>query len=315
MTDFSVVICTHDRVASLGRTLGSLRAAVRPEAAVDVLVIANACHDDSHSLLAELAHNGNGGLPLRWSEEPRPGKSYALNHAIERLQSGAAVFIDDDQRVAKDFLLRVAAALEAHPETGLFCGRLLPDWDGREPAWVHDTGPWRIYPQPVACFDAGDRARELGRDDELPPGGDIIVRRRVFDTVGGFATELGPHGHDLGGGEDIEFLRRALATGERLRYQPDIVQYHAVELHRLRTGHLLRKSFQRTRSSVRLHPRPDNRIPRYMARKLAVYAWHALFAWRWKKRRFYLVRLAAALGEIAGMREAPLARQQGGARK
>ena len=38
-----------------------------------------------------------------------------------------------------------------------------------------------------------------------------------------------------------------------------------------------------------------------MWRKLAEYVFHAVFSLRWAKKRFYLVRIAAVLGEIRGI--------------
>ncbi len=295
----TVVVCSHDRADSLDRTLDALMRAEPPSVPVDILVVANACGDDTAARLRKRAQAGNP-FPLRWVEEPLPGKSHALNRALKLLASDAAAFVDDDQRVAPDFLVEACAALDRQPDAGILCGRLLPDWDGSEPAWVHDTGRWRIYPPPVASFDAGDRARELDLDDVLPPGGDIIVRREVLERVGEFSVELGPHGHDLLGGEDIDYLRRALGQGVRLWYEPRILQYHAVEADRLRLRELLAKAFQRSRSSVRIARQGPDRIPRYMWKKIAIYLLQGLASLRMDRRRFYLVRLAAALGELRG---------------
>ena len=47
---------------------------------------------------------------------------------------------------------------------------------------------------------------------------------RCVEHAGHFSTELGPHGHDLGGGEDSEYVLRAMARGVRCQYAPDILQ-------------------------------------------------------------------------------------------
>jgi hypothetical protein len=58
----------------------------------------------------------------------------------------------------------------------------------------------------------------------------------VFELAGQFSTELGPHGHDLGGGEDSEYVLRALMRGVRCQYVPDVVQHHYVDTERLKLG-------------------------------------------------------------------------------
>jgi arylsulfatase A-like enzyme/GT2 family glycosyltransferase len=233
-------------------------------------------------------------------EESIPGKSHALNRAIPMISDGLVCFVDDDHRVDRGYFVGVAEAAKRYPSTSMFCGRILPDWDGREPSWVHDTGPYRIYPLPVPRYDEGDQSREITTGGPAPGGGNLCVRREVFDRVGGFSTDLGPHGHDLGGGEDSDFVYRCLAAGERIRYVPAIRQYHYVDPERLRFGYLLRKSFQRSRSGIRSQSWQSASVPLYMWRKLATYLTLGVASLSWPRTRFYLVRFAAALGELRG---------------
>ena len=126
-----------------------------------MLVAANACTDRTHALLdryirdAAGSPTGGGKLPLRWVAEPRAGKSHALNCAIPLLVSDLVAFVDDDHRVDAGYLENVCKAAADYPEADILCGRILPDWDGSEPAWVHDEGPYRIYPLPVPRYDLG----------------------------------------------------------------------------------------------------------------------------------------------------------------
>lgn len=307
----TVLICTHNRVALLQKVLASLQACSRPAAmGVDILVVANACSDGTHALLQAQADaadtaGGPGRLPLRWQAEPRPGKSHALNRGAAALQAPWMAIVDDDHRVDAGFLVAIEQALATHRDATLLCGRILPDWDGREPPWVHDTGPYRVYPLPIPRQDFGPQSRELGVDGPIPGGGNQIIHADVLRRVGPFSTELGPQGHDLGGGEDTEYMLRALRAGERLWYEPAILQHHYVDLDRLELRYLLRKAFQRSASAVALHSAagsPAGGVPLYLVRKLAGYAFRVLWPGSAARRRFYLVRSAAALGEMDGHR-------------
>lgn len=304
MTQLTVLICTHDRADLLERVLASLNSASRPAMPVRILVAANACSDDTVARMQAYQRRQpeSGTLPLRLVEVPTPGKSHALNQALPLVDTELVAFVDDDHRVDENYLVAIEQAAQAWPDAGLYCGRILPDWDGSEPAWVHDDGPYRIYPLPVPRFDQGDTPREITAEEgPIPGGGNLVLRRRIFELTGPFSTELGPHGHDLGGGEDSEYVLRALSRGERCQYAPGIVQHHYVDTERLRLGYLLRKSYQRTRSTARIHG--NGRVPLFMWRKLAEYGFHSLFSLSWAKRRFYWVRTAAALGEVQGRRE------------
>lgn len=317
MPSLTVLICTHNRAGLLERLLHSLNGARQPAGwQVDILVAANACTDSTHALLADYVARADteGRLPLRWLVEPEPGKSRALNTAIAHLKSDVVALVDDDHRVDAAFLTAIAAAFDRFPDATMFCGRVVPDWDGSEPAWVHDSGPYRIYPLPVPHQDFGPAPRRITLPEgPLPGGGNLVLATAVFQRVGGFATDLGPKGHDLGGGEDSAFVAKALASGERLQYVPDIVQYHHVDPARLRLSYLLRKAYQRSRA-VQRSRHAKGPVPAFMWRKLIGYGARALLPLGWAHVRFYLMRFASALGEIHGFREgsAPWARQTPG---
>ena len=304
MKSLTILICTHNRVDLLLRTLEYLNAARRPEQwQVDVLVAVNACSDDTLSQLERLKASSPDALALRWIIEPTPGKSNALNSAIPQIHSELAAFVDDDHRVDADYLVNICRAAEQYPNADLFCGRILPDWDGTEPAWVHDKGPYRIYPLPVPRFDQGKTPKVVGLEGAIPGGGNLFLRRDWFDRVGEFSTEFGPVGHDLGGAEDLEWVRRALRLGAQLQYVPDVVQYHYVDQDRLALSYLIKKAYIRSASNVRLsndNNTASGRVPAFMYRKLAGYLLSAVTALSDQRRRFYLVRLAAAMGEFRG---------------
>jgi GT2 family glycosyltransferase len=303
--DLEVLICTHDRAALLARAIASLNAADRPAGVeVGLFVAANACTDGTLDWLREYQRGASarGLLPLRWIEVATPGKSVALNAALPLVDAPLTAFVDDDHRVDPGYLAGVARAARGYPEVSLFCGRILPDWDGREPGWVHDQGPYRIYPLPVPRFDQGDAPRLIALGTVTPGGGDLFIRTALFERVGPFALELGPVGHNLGGAEDIEWVRRALRLGEALQYVPDVVQYHYVDNERLRLGYLLRKAYERTSATMRVSGdvAATDRLPPYMLRKVLEYGVPALFSLSPDRRRHFLVRVAAALGEVRG---------------
>ncbi len=300
----TILICTHNRAELLERVIASLNEAQCPPGGVRILVAANACTDDTvermHAYRA--ACPADGKLPLEVLEVPTPGKSHALNAAIPTIESELIAFVDDDHRVDSGYLNAIVAAARQWPDAGLYCGRILPDWDGSEPEWVHDEGPYKIYPLPVPRYEQGDAPKTITAEKgPIPGGGNLVMRRAVFDLAGEFSTELGPHGHDLGGGEDSEYVLRAMARGVRCQYQPAMVQYHYVDNERLRVGYLLKKSYQRTRSTSRIHG--NGKVPLYMWRKLAEYSFHSVFSVSWARRRFFWMRTAAALGEVQGRRE------------
>ena len=247
----TILICTHNRVELLARVLTSLNEALRPsDWSVELLVAANACSDGTHNLLENYRERQTqtGQIRMEWFQERTPGKSYALNSAIPRLTGDVVAFVDDDHQVDLGFLINICRAVDSYPNATMFCGRILPDWDGNEPNWVHDDGPYRIYPLPVPRYDQGPIPKPILRETgPLPGGGNLFLRVDIFKRAGLFSTDLGPKGHNLGGGEDSAFILHALNSGEHLQYVPDVLQYHYVDTKRLRFSYLLRKYLFRRR--------------------------------------------------------------------
>jgi GT2 family glycosyltransferase len=305
-SSIEVLLCTHNRVNLLARTIASLNEAVRPDhRTVSLFVVANACTDDTPSYLADYAARqpAENKLFLRWTEEPRIGKSHALNSAIPRLSSEIVAFVDDDHRVDRQYLVAMERAAARYPEADIFCGKILPDWDGTEPEWVHDSGRYRIYPLPVPRFDLGSEPLHITRDMAIPGGGNLVIRTRLFQRVGNFSTDFGPVGHNLAGAEDTEWIIRAYALGAHLQYCPEIVQYHYVDKARLKLVYLMKKAYERSSATVRFYAREATHkglFPRYLIRKIVAHFVLALFSLQPARRRFFLVRLAASLGEIKG---------------
>lgn len=298
--DIAVVICTHNRAPLLRQTLDTMARARRPDGVrAEVLVVANACSDETPALLSAAQMDPAWrDLPLRWIAEPRSGKSHALNRAIAETDAAALCFIDDDQFVDANFLPSLAEALHAHPEYGILCGRIRPAWDGSEPAWVHATGRYHIPIRPFPEYEFGDAPKEILAGHKLPSGGNITVRSEVFRKVGLFSTELGPQGHNLMGGEDHDFIQRCLAQGVRILYVPGLRQLHALEPERMRTGYMLRKSYLRSLSARRMSGDPPRGLRPYLVIKPVRYGLSALFTLDANRRFHYLIRTAAALGEL-----------------
>lgn len=299
-----VVICTHNRKDLLLQTLATLDADLAQDThgsaqRCALLVVLNNCSDDSATALVGLAaRRPPGAAPLYWLTESRPGKSHALNAAIAASTHPLLAFVDDDQLVEAGFVAAILHGAAKFPQDTLFCGRMMPAWDGSEPDWVHAQAPYRIPIRPFPEFDLGTGSLRLAADARMPSGGNLVVRRTVFDAVGVFDTTLGPTGHNLLGGEDHEFLQRAVAAGHLPRYLPDMRQLHTIDPTRMETGYTLRKSFLRSRSSAMIH-HPDQALRPFMFVKLFSHIMRAVLTLDGNRRFYYMVRSAASLGEMS----------------
>ncbi|NOR80856.1 MAG: glycosyltransferase [Methyloprofundus sp.] len=306
MKSLTILICTHNRVELLQRTIDFINTAARPDHyKLSIFVAANACTDNTLQFLKQYQQTtSTAHIPLEWIEEPTPGKSNALNSAIPQLKAEVIAMVDDDHRIDAHYLTAIATALTAYPDADFYCGKIIPDWDGREPQWVHEKGQYRIYPLPVPRFELGEQAIEVTRKIAIPGGGNLVIKKELFSRIGDFSTDFGPVGHNLGGAEDIEWVIRAYQSGALLQYIPDIIQYHYVESERMTLAYVIKKAYERSSSTIRLNEEAMNftglLFPRYLLRKFMKYFFYSLVSFSQASRRFNLVRLSATAGEIKG---------------
>lgn len=299
----TIVICTHNRAELLLKTLESIDKAVIPrQVDISVLVVANACIDNTVKKLQE--HQqwqiDNNLLPIYCVEESKAGKSYALNKALTLITGGWICFIDDDQRIDEDYYQAVIDAIVGYPDASMFCGKLIPDWTGDEPVWIHEQGIYKISPIPIPDYDLGGNPRLLSEEDFIPSGGNLIINQEVFEKIGNFSENLGPTGHNLVGSEDTDLILRALSSNEKLRYIPGIIQYHYVDSLRFKLPYLVLMNYQRNRSFTLSSYRSSTPVPNYLWLKLVQYIAGALFSFNSRGIRCYLTKTAAILGQIVG---------------
>jgi len=287
------------------RTIASLNNASLPNNdIVSILVIANACNDDTVNQLKNYkSTRSQKELPLEFCEELKAGKSNALNKAINMVTTGYLCFVDDDHRVDKNYFSAIISSIATYPEAELFCGQIIPDWTGQEPEWIHEQGKYKIYPLPIPHFELGIHPVTVKHGMKLPGGGNLVVHRNIFNRIGFFSTTLGPIGHNLSGSEDSDFILKVLNAHMTIQYNPEIIQYHYVDNDRLKFNYLIKKSFQRTRSLIKAKHPASQKVPLYLWRKLFNYTRLLLFSFNLQKARFYAMRIASTLGEIIGLKE------------
>lgn len=108
----AVVIPTRNRRVSLERTLDALeRQSCAPDL-FEVIVVANACTDDTAARVA--ARQSTSPHTLRFVDRVQPGASAARNAGAERARAPLLIFLDDDIEPSPAFVAAHLAAHDAH---------------------------------------------------------------------------------------------------------------------------------------------------------------------------------------------------------
>jgi hypothetical protein len=93
---------------------------------------------------------------------------------------------------------------------------------------------------PLALLHYGE-AQNLGQRTAV--GANMAIRRAVFESLGGFAPNLGKRRGTLLGGEDHDLCQRAVTAGYNCEYRPELRVQHWVPAERTRLRYFLRWFF------------------------------------------------------------------------
>ncbi len=216
-TSACVILCTRNRAAQLGQALHSL-AAMAVDASIqwEVLVVDNGSSDDTRGTVRRFEQAY--GARFRYTFEPTPGKTFALNRGLREASGEVFAFTDDDAIVAPDWLAAMLSCIGRHGADGVG-GRVVPLWEAPRPHWLADR-----HLNVLALLDCGEREFRLSW--RAPPymlyGVNFAFRRDVFARFGAFDTTLGSRG------EDQELFDRLAANDASVYYDPTVVVQHVI---------------------------------------------------------------------------------------
>lgn len=242
--NITAILCTYNRAESLAATLECLADSQLPASITwEILVVDNNSTDQTREIVEHFCHRYAGRF--RYLFEPKPGKSRALNAGIANARGEILAFVDDDVTLEPTWLQNLTAELHNGEWAGAG-GRILPADTFISPPWFS----WKHCGGMLcANFDLGDHPSELDFNT-LPFGANMAFRKSAFERYGGFRLDLGPMPNSQIRNEDIEFGRRLLKAGERLRYEPLAVVYHAVPQGRITKEFFLSWWFDFGRASI-----------------------------------------------------------------
>jgi glycosyltransferase involved in cell wall biosynthesis len=205
----SVLICTWNRAELLDQTLTEL-GRLRIPAGVDweVLVVNNRCTDATDAVLARHADR----LPLTRLYEPRAGKSFAANQAVERSRGELLLWTDDDVLVEPGWLEAYVRMARAQPEMTFFGGPVAPLFAAEPPGWL--VRNLDIFGGVFALLEPRPDGKPIGRRDVPPVGANMAMRRSAFDSAR-FNTLLGPCRDSRVCGEETQLIHDLQDAGHQ----------------------------------------------------------------------------------------------------
>jgi glycosyltransferase involved in cell wall biosynthesis len=207
--DLSLIICTRDRHHRLARCLESVRR-LTFDGSWELIIVDNGSTDETADVVREFVQTTD--LRAIYLFEPAPGKSRALNTALEIAAGQILAFTDDDCYPAPDFLTQVWSAFD-DPSVGYIGGRIILHDPADYPITINESMKPAAFP-PKSFVCAG-----------CIQGANMAFRRTVLLGIGGFDPLFGP-GALFIAAEEIDAVGRASAMGWKGEYHPEAVVRH-----------------------------------------------------------------------------------------
>ena len=235
--DFSIIICTHNRAASLKGTIFAAAKQKYSLSEFEVIIVDNASTDDTKEIVGKCAEQLS--CFLKYVFEPNLGLSNARNAGVASSQGEIVVFTDDDAIPDSVWLANLKKAFDDSAAWAAG-GAARPVWpNGKAPHWLHPS----LYKFLGLTSFASDHIAAL-HYPEYPYGVNIAFRRDKIIMLGGFSSKLGRKGANLLSGEEVELCRKINQNGAKVVYAPGANVSHVIEKKRLE------KSWFKSRSSI-----------------------------------------------------------------
>lgn len=197
----SIIVPCYNNRHTIRDCLASLQASVAACGAGAEVTVVDSSEDGTDALIgAEFP----GVRLIHLPQRTLPGRARNLGAGSSR--APILAFVDADCRVPADWAAAVLKVFESHPETAAFCARV----DNGNPgaaSWVAFISEFsgyfgRLRRRPMAClptFCAAYRAesfrRHGGFPDDLWPGEDIVLSRRLHAAGEGCFLDPSVHVH------------------------------------------------------------------------------------------------------------------------
>ncbi len=302
----TVIICSYNRAAMLGRALHSLAAQSPGTRPFEVLVVDDGSDDDTPRVCQDLRTK----MPnLRCvSTGANRGLGSARNFGVKAAVGEYILFMDDDCIADDHWVARMQAMLRREP---IVAGAVATSAENFV-RLCHN----------IAQFYGYMPTRKSGRVPFLA-GANMGFRRAVLEELRGFRE-------DVRNGEDMEFSIRACAHGYGPHFAPDAVVTHdpdrssIVGIFRYSADHAATTIRLRNANRTLLRTPPGFRSPAFLvvaapfialAVTLRIYlSSRAIARFFWTAPVVYGLKVAWCLGAARGLRNSATARLSDGQR-
>ncbi len=207
--DLSVIVPTHNRTEYLPGLLASLASQSYPAERWELIIVDDGSSDGTDRFVE--GYRGPRPRNMRVIRQPQSGVACARNNGARVAHGRGLLFLDDDM-IAAPSLVNEHALVHRQDRTAVVIGHISVPAGGRE-AWV----AWEDA-QLMRHYDALKSGVRIPGPRDFYTG-NVSVSRALFESVGGFRT-------DLPRTEDVELGYRLKAAGANFYYRTGADSLH-----------------------------------------------------------------------------------------
>ena len=220
----SIVVCTYNRHEMLRNALRSLTLQeTDDEFSYEIVVIDNGSTEPTSAVVAEIA--ASSLVAVSYVREEAKGLAQALNRGVREARGVWLAFFDDDELAEPSWLKELLSA--ASVTKAKFVG-------GSRRLQLPSGGTLVLGPTCRGLLGeyVNDGTARVCQGKGIPSGGNLLIAREVFNSIGVFDTSM------VFGGEDADFVRRARAAGIIVSISPTAIVHHVIPPYRVTPSYL-----------------------------------------------------------------------------
>jgi glycosyltransferase involved in cell wall biosynthesis len=286
----SVLLATFRRPETLCQTLNALARIDTEGLRWELVVVDNADDPATQQLCASFSRQ----LPVRCRVCTTPGKSAALNRGLQSVSGNLIVLIDDDILPEPNWLQEMCRGSRQWPTHVLFGGRILPKWPAHPPSYALNP-KWDRWTYGIHSPDVPEGECR----SPLPMGGNMAVRRAIFQGGITYNETIGPRGlSNFTLGEDLDLILRLVGLGHIPVFLPEALVHHIIRPEQLTREWLLGRAFRQGRGEIWLEGEPSWYSTARLAKSVT---WRTIGYWnailRSRRANTFTQRMAFSLSQ------------------
>lgn len=218
----SIIICTFNRSKLLNLCLERIiKYSKGYENKIEIIVIDNNSTDSTFSTVKKIQELNL--VNIKYIFEKNVGLSYARNSGGISAHFEWLFYLDDDALINENTLTQLFYTINNY-QFDIFGGGYKPYYIHPKPKWISD----KYGLKEIVAIDI----QELQKD--YIEGCIMVIKKSVFNKLGGFNVLLGMKGFEYGYNEESEFIRRAKNQGYKVGINPFFEMEHIVNSHKLK---------------------------------------------------------------------------------